>query len=118
MKALSRMTILAGLAALAALAAPGAKAQSEIAPDSFDSPNTVPLEQSKGMVVNMADSPRHEHTLIAAHNVQGNTKEPSARVYAAAVIADRRPQPTAGRPPQVTGAEGGSSRKDSDNKPE
>jgi len=104
MNAFSRMTILAGLATLAALAAPGARAQSEIAPDTFDSPNTVPFAQPKARVASDVSTLRRDATFIAANNAQSAAKALSANVLVASLRSDDRQRPTASHRQQATSA--------------
>jgi hypothetical protein len=74
MKVTSTIRMLAGAAWLAALGCSVARAQSEIAPDHFESPNTEPFPQPKTKPDNKALSVRYDAEVALPYKLQCHGK--------------------------------------------
>jgi hypothetical protein len=72
MNATSKMLMLAGFAAVGALLAPSLRAQSEIAPDHFDSPDMVPFNQPKLQATAKPVSSHYQGKVTLSHRVRCN----------------------------------------------
>jgi hypothetical protein len=90
MNAASRMIILTGLAALGVLVAPGARAQSEVAPDHFDSPGMVPFDQSKAQPMPKAVSSHYQGKVTLSHRVRCNGATLAPGKYEVSLQSDGR----------------------------
>src|SRR5438309_8431567 len=90
MKNRSRFGILAGLAAGIVLAAPSARAQAEIDPDHFDSPNMVPFDrpQTKANSEAAVATFRYEGRFNLPYTVHCNGKSLRPGRYSISLRAD------------------------------
>jgi hypothetical protein len=72
MNAASRMIMVAGLAALGAVAVPSVRAQAELAPDHFDSPDMLPFDQPQLQATAKPVSGHYQGKMTLAHRVRCN----------------------------------------------
>jgi len=87
MKATSRITIAIALGAFAALIGPSARAQSEVAPDHFDSPDMVPFDAAKPAAAQAANV-EYTGQITLAHRVRVNGKSLASGNYAVSLRSD------------------------------
>lgn len=88
MKVVSMIGILAGLTACSALGGPSARAQSEIDPDHFESPNVEPLEKVKSKANSEAMTIRYEGKFSLPYEVQCNGKRLPPGRYSVSIRSD------------------------------
>lgn len=88
MKVASKVTIAMALGAFAVLACPGARAQSEISPDHFDSPEMVPFDAPKAAAPASAAALDYSGEVTLAHRVRVNGKSVAAGNYRVSLHSD------------------------------
>jgi len=91
MNAASKITMAITLGAFAALAAPAARAQAEVSPDQFDSPDMVPFAAPKAAAPKAAmrvASVDYSGRVTLAHRVRVNGKTLPAGNYIVALHSD------------------------------
>jgi len=92
MNAASKITMAITLGAFAALAAPAARAQAEVSPDHFDSPNMAPFAATRaaGAANTMTDAPSLDYAgkVTLEHAVRVNGKRLAAGNYVVVLHSD------------------------------
>jgi hypothetical protein len=86
----ARITMAISFAAFAALASPSARAQSEVAPDHFDSPDMVPFTQANFVAAAPAQAANlhYDGKVTLAHRVHCNGKSLAPGKYAVSLRSD------------------------------
>lgn len=90
MKAVARITIAIALGVFAALASPSARAQSEIAPDHFDSPDMVPFDSPKPAATVRVAHVEYSGQVTLDHRVRVDGRNLAPGNYAVSLRSDGR----------------------------